>query len=154
MVENPCSLHCYWRPAVELVLAQLWISRRDPARAGRHAKDLLALTAGGGQATWRALALEVAAQIAMCERDLPRAREHITEALSVVERFEIPVAAWRVQALAAKFFESAGDNASAQHHRELAQAATLRLEGSLPPGHAFRKRLLTSPPASLIAAGA
>ena len=154
MLENPVALHWYWRTAVEWVLAQLWIARGDPARAASHAKDLLALTAGGGQATWRALALEVAAQIAMCERDLPRAREHITEALSVVERFEVPVAAWRVQALAAKFFESAGDSASAQHHRELAQAATLRLERSLPPGHAFRKRLLTSPPASLIAAGA
>ncbi len=86
--------------------------------------------------------------------DAQGAREHITEALSVVERFEIPVAAWRVQALAAKFFESVGDSTSAQHHRDLARAATLRLERSLPPGHAFRKRLLTSPPASLIAAGA
>ncbi|TMH71171.1 MAG: hypothetical protein E6H52_20375 [Betaproteobacteria bacterium] len=142
MLENPVALDWYWRAAVEWVLVQLWIARGDPARAGSHAKDLLALTAGGGQATWRALALEVAAHIAMCERDLPRAREHINEALSVVERFEIPVAAWRVQALAAKFFESAGDNASAQYHRELAQAATLRLEGSL-PRHAFRKRLLT-----------
>jgi len=143
MLENPVIFHWYWRIAVEWALAQLWIARGDPARAGCHAKDLLALTARSAEATWRALALEVAAHIAMCERDLPRAREHITEALSVVERFEIPVAAWRVQVLAAKFFESAGDNASAQHHRELAQAATLRLERSLPPGHAFRKRLLT-----------
>jgi DNA-binding winged helix-turn-helix (wHTH) protein/tetratricopeptide (TPR) repeat protein len=141
MLENPVALHWYWRVAVEWVLAQLWISRGDPDRAGCHAKDLLALTAGGGQATWRALALEVAAQIAMCERDLPRAREHITEALSMVDRFEIPVAAWRVQALAARFYESAGDGTSAKHHRELAQAATLRLESSLPPGHAFRKRI-------------
>jgi ATP/maltotriose-dependent transcriptional regulator MalT len=93
------------------VLAQLWIARGDPARARYHAKDLLALTARNAEATWRALALEVAAQIAMCERDLPRAREHITDALSIVERFEIPVAAWRVQALAASFFESTGDMA-------------------------------------------
>jgi DNA-binding winged helix-turn-helix (wHTH) protein/tetratricopeptide (TPR) repeat protein len=148
ILANSAALHWYWRVAVEWVLAQLWISRGDPARARSHAKDLLALAAGGGQATWRALAHEVAAQIAMCERDLPRAREHITEALSVVERFEIPVAAWRVQVLAARFFESAGDNASAQHHRELARAATLKLEVSLPPGHAFRKRFLTSQPAS------
>jgi ATP/maltotriose-dependent transcriptional regulator MalT len=148
MLENPVIFHWYWRIAVEWALAQLWISRGDSARAGRHAKDLLALTACSAEATWRALALEVAAQIAMCERDLPRAREHITEALSVVERFEIPVAAWRVQALAAKFFESAGNNASAQHHRELARAATLKLGVCLPPGHAFRKRFLTSQPAS------
>jgi tetratricopeptide (TPR) repeat protein len=138
MLENPVVLHWYWRIAVEWVLAQLWISRGYPARAGRHATDLLALTAGGGQATWRALALEVVAQIAMCERNLSRAREHITEALSIVERFEIPAAAWRIQALAAKFFESAGDSSSAQHHRELARAATLKL------GVSAASRLLAS----------
>jgi DNA-binding winged helix-turn-helix (wHTH) protein/tetratricopeptide (TPR) repeat protein len=143
ILANSAALHWYWGVAVEWVLAQLWISRGDPARAGSHAKNLLTRAAGGGQATWRALAHEVAAQIAMCQRDLSRAREHITEALSIVERFEIPVAAWRVQVRAAKFFESVGNNASAQHHRELAQAATLRLEGSLPAGHAFRNRLLT-----------
>jgi hypothetical protein len=126
-------------------LAKLWISQGDPARAGSHSKNLLALAAGGGQATWRALAHEVAAHIAMCQCDLPRAREHITEAISIVEGFEIPVAAWRVQVLAAKFFESAGANASAQHYRELAEAATLRLEGSLPPGHAFRKSARLGP---------
>src|SRR5689334_25393424 len=88
----------------------------------------------------------VAAQIAMCERDLPRAREHITEALSIVERFEVAVAAWRVQGLAAKFFEST-DSASAQHDRELARAGTLKLRGSLPRGHALQTRFLTSQPA-------
>jgi DNA-binding winged helix-turn-helix (wHTH) protein/tetratricopeptide (TPR) repeat protein len=144
MLESPVVLHWYWRTAVEWALAELWIARENPVRAARHANDLLELTAGGAEATWRALALEVAAQIAMCERDLPRAREHITEALSTVEKFEVPVAAWRVQALATKFFESAGDRASAQHHRELARAATLKLGVSLPPGHAFRKRFLTS----------
>jgi DNA-binding winged helix-turn-helix (wHTH) protein/tetratricopeptide (TPR) repeat protein len=139
MLESPVVLHWYWRTAVEWVLAQLWIARGDRVRAACHAKDLLELTAAGAEATWRALALEVAAQIAMSEHDLPRAREHITEALSTVDSFEVPVAAWRVQALATKFFESTGDSALAQHHRELARTAALRLGDSLPAGHAFRK---------------
>jgi tetratricopeptide (TPR) repeat protein len=148
MLESPVVLHWYWRTAVEWVLARLWIARGDHARAAAHADDLLSLTAGGAEATWRALALEVAAQIAMRRRDLPRACEHITEALSVVKRFEVPVAAWRVQALASAFFESASDSASAKHHGGLARAATLRLGDSLAPGHAFRERFLSSQLAS------
>jgi tetratricopeptide (TPR) repeat protein len=138
MLETPVVLHWYWRTAVEWELAQLWIARGDCVHAASHAEDLLALTARSAEATWRALALGVVAQIAMRERNLSRAREHITEALSIVERFEIPVAAWRVQALAAKFFESAGDSASAQHHHGLARAATLNL------GVSAASRLLAS----------
>ena len=148
MLENPVVLNWYWRIAVEWALAHLWIARADLDRASGHANEMLALTEHRPEATWRALALETRARIAMDQRDLARARACIGEALSTIGDLEVPVAAWRVHTVAAELFELGGDQESAQHRRVVGRAALLKLGGSLPPGHSFRRRFLNSQPAA------
>jgi hypothetical protein len=79
---------------------------------------------------------------------MTRAQACIGEALSTIADLEVPLGAWRVHATATELFELAGDEESAQHHRVLGRAALLKLGGSLPPGHSFRKRFLSSQPAA------
>jgi DNA-binding winged helix-turn-helix (wHTH) protein len=153
MLENPVVLNWYWRIAAEWLLAQLWIARADLERASGHANEMLALTADLPEVTWRALALETGTRIAMAERDFARAQSHVAEALSTIEAREVPVAAWRVHCVANELFELAGNAESAQQHRALSRTALLRLGGSLPPGHSFRKKFPTSQPAPEILAG-
>ena len=148
MLENPVVLNWYWRIAAEWALAQLWIARADLDRASHHADEMLALSAHRPEATWRALALETRARIAIGQRDLARAHGCVGEALSTIGDLEVPLAAWRVHAAATELFELAGAEESAQHHRVLGRAALLKLGGSLPPGHSFRRRFLSSRPAS------
>jgi hypothetical protein len=88
--------------------------------------------------------LETRARIAIGQRDLTRAQECVGEALSTIGDLEVPLAAWRVHAAATELFELAGDEESAQQHRVLGRAALLKLGGSLPPGHSFRRRFLSS----------
>jgi DNA-binding winged helix-turn-helix (wHTH) protein len=148
MLENPVVLNWYWRIAVEWALAHLWIARADLDRASGHANEMLALTAHQPEVTWRALALQTRARIAMGQRDLARGQGCIGEALSAIAALEVPVAAWKVHTVAAELFELGGDEESAQHHRVVGRAALLKLGGSLPPGHSFRRRFLNSQPAA------
>jgi tetratricopeptide (TPR) repeat protein len=146
MLESPVVLNWYWRIAAEWVLAQIWIAKGDSAHANHHVEELLALTANLPEATWRALALETAARVAMGKRDLALTQAYITKALATIENREGALATWRVHTVAAEFFELAGNSIPAQRHRELSHAAMLRLGGSLRPGHAFRKAMLASRP--------
>jgi len=54
--------------------------------------------------TWRALAWEVNARVAVAELDLTRAQDCIVKGLSAMEGFEVPLAFWRVHATAAEIY--------------------------------------------------
>lgn len=148
MLENPVVLNWYWRIAAEWALAGVWIARADLGRASEHANEMLALTENRPEATWRALALETGARIAMGQRDFGRAQACVGEALSTIGDLELPLAAWRIHSVATELFELESDGESAQHHRAVGRAALLKLGGSLPHGHSFRRRFLSSQPAS------
>ena len=86
-----------------MVLARIWEARADLDRASYHAEEMLALTTGIPEATWRALALETGARIAALRGASVLAMGYIEKALTLVASSRIPVAAWRVHASATIF---------------------------------------------------
>jgi hypothetical protein len=86
----------------------------------------------------------------MAEGDRKRAQECTAKALSTMEGFEVPLAAWRVQATATEFYELRGNRESADHHRQLSRASILKLSNSLPVEEPLRKTFLSAPPVAKI----
>lgn len=70
------------------------------------------------------------------------------KALSVIEGRETPLAAWRVHASAAHFYEFSENPKLRQHHREIARTIVLKLANSFGAEHSLRTSFLSSPSAS------
>ena len=90
----------YWRIPLENALTELWLAKGDLAQARLQAERSLAIALASAEHMWQALAWEANARVAMAELDVPRARDSIAKALSAMEGFEVPLAAWRVHATA------------------------------------------------------
>jgi hypothetical protein len=82
------------------MLAQLWIARLDIERASYHDEWMLSLTHDLPERTWRALALQTGARIAIMRGEPALAYQHIEQALALVFSRWILVAAWQVHATA------------------------------------------------------
>jgi hypothetical protein len=94
---------------------------------------------------WQALAWEANARVAMAELDVPRARDCIAKALSTMEGFEVPLAAWRVHATASELHQSSADRDLAARHLALSRETIMRLANSLPAEEPLRRIFLSAP---------
>jgi tetratricopeptide (TPR) repeat protein len=135
----------FWRMPIESALSELWLAKGDLVRARQQADSFLKITLATGEHTWQALAWEVNARVAMSERDLMRGQECIAGALSVIEGFELPLAAWRIHATAAELYRRAKAVGLAKRHLAQSRKTILELADSLPVEEPLRQTFLTSP---------
>jgi hypothetical protein len=136
----------WWlRMLVEEAITEALLATGDLGRARSQAERFLEITLGTEERTFRGLAWEASARIAMAESNLERAAECVGNAVATIEGFEVPLAAWRVHATAAVCCERTGDGQGAQRYRELSRATILQLADSLPPEAPLRGTFLSAP---------
>jgi tetratricopeptide (TPR) repeat protein len=135
----------YWRMPLESALTELWFAKGDLAQARPQAERFLAITLAAAEHMWQALAWEANARVAMAELDAPRAQDYIAKALSAMEGFEVPLAAWRVHATAFELYRNSGDRDLAERHRALSRETIMKLANSLPAEEPLRKIFLSAP---------
>jgi DNA-binding winged helix-turn-helix (wHTH) protein len=135
----------YWRLPLAAGLTELWLATGDRVRARQEAERLLDMSLATEERTWQGLAWEINARVALANQDHNRARECIEKAVSTVQGFEVPLAAWRVHATAARIAEASGNLESARSHRALSRATILRLANSLPEQEPLRNIFLSAP---------
>jgi hypothetical protein len=135
----------YWRMLLESGFTELWLAEGNLTQARPQAERFLSVTLTTAERTWQALAWEANARVAMAECDAPRAQECIGKALSTMEGFELPVAAWRVHATAAGLFRDAGDRDLAERHQALSRETIMKLADSLPAEEPLRRTFLSAP---------
>jgi hypothetical protein len=136
----------YTRLLVESALTELWLSKDDIAQARVQADQFLRVTLATRERTFRALAWQANARVAVADADQARAQVCVAHALSAMEGFEVPLAEWRVHATASTFEEMRGDLTAAAQHRELSRAAILKIAQSLGPAEPLRAIFLSAPP--------
>jgi len=73
--------------------------------------------------------------------------------LTIVQGFEVPLAAWRIHATAARIDETSGNHEAALAHREISRATILRLADSLPEKEPLRENFLSAPAVARILDG-
>ena len=142
MDQQKVIIDWYWRMQLQSSLTELWLAKGNLKQARIEAERFLQVTLATAERTWQALAWETNARIAMAELDLDRARDCIAKALSTMQDFEVPLAAWRVHATAAELYQA---TESADHHRELSRETILKLADSLATEEPLQKTFLFAP---------
>jgi tetratricopeptide (TPR) repeat protein len=135
----------YWRMPVAGGMTELWLATGDRTRAQLEAERLLELSLASANRHWQGLAWEVNSRVALENRNLPRARECIAAAVAAVQGFEVPLAAWRVHATAARIEEESGNVEAARSHRDVSRLTILQLANSLPEREPLRAIFLSAP---------
>src|SRR5260370_27739272 len=93
-----------------------------------------------------AQAWEIKARVAIAADVEREARECIQQALSIVDRWRVPLAAWRVHATAWDFSHKVADYAAAESHCGRAASGVLLRANSLAPRDGIRNSLLAAAP--------
>ena len=130
---------------LQWAMTEAWLSKGDLSEARVEAKEFLKVTLPTGERTYRALAYEVSARVAIAEQDLNRAQELIAKAVQEMEGYEVPLAQWRVHGTAAELHQRLGNRALAEHHRELSRTTIIKLANSLPADEPLRETFLSAP---------
>jgi len=98
-----------------------------------------------------ALAWEMKTRVAIAEKDWDAAEQYIQRALAILEKFEAPLAAWRVHATAWDLYGSKSEVRGGNHLR-YAQELILKLANSFEPGERLRGSFLAAPPVARVLA--
>jgi len=118
----------------------------DIADAHREADEVLVAALSAADPSMRALAWETKSRVASAEGDLHSARACMDNALAILDKFDIPVAAWQVHRTAWDLYANEGNRARAEEHRQRAQGLITRIADSFEYDEPLRESLLTAPP--------
>jgi DNA-binding winged helix-turn-helix (wHTH) protein len=145
MDRQPLVTDWYNRIQLQWALTTAWLSKGDLAPARIEAEQFVKVAMAIPERTFRALAFEVNARLALGEGEWRRAKDCIARAVEEMEGFEIPLTAWRVHATAFELYQHMGEPDVAEGHRELSRATIMKLANSLPADEPLRKTFLSAP---------
>jgi tetratricopeptide (TPR) repeat protein len=139
-------LHWRWRLRAHLGMAEARLQDGEIADARREVEDVLASALSAADPGMRALAWELKSRVAAAAKDFEGARVSIDCALSIIDRIDIPVAAWQVHRTAWDLCAMTGDHEKAAGHRVRAQETVMRIASSFEQAEPLRECFLTAPP--------
>src|SRR5579871_168446 len=139
-------LHWHWRMHAEMGATEARLSAGDLPNARREADGFLKSALSVADPNLRAFAWEINSRVARAERNGRAAREHIENALAVLEKYEVPVAGWQVHRTAGDLCEDEGNRARAEEHRARAKELIMKIASSFEPDEPLRETFLTAPP--------
>jgi hypothetical protein len=143
----------YWRMPLAAGMTELWLATGDRTRAQLEAERFLELSLATINRHWQGLAWEVNSRVALENRNLPRARECIAKAVATVHGVDVPLAAWRVHATAARIDDESGNVEGIRSHRDISRVTVLRLANSFPEEEPLRAIFLSAPAVARILSG-
>jgi tetratricopeptide (TPR) repeat protein len=126
-------------------LTELWFAKGDLALARQEAERFLEVALATEERTYQGLAWEANARVAMAEQEWERAGKCVAKALSTIEGYEVPLAAWRVHSTAAQLYARHGESEASSACRELSRATIMKLADSLAPEEPLRTIFLSAP---------
>jgi len=143
-------LHWYWRMQAQLGLGSAWLASGHLLNARAEANRFLESALSTADPNLQALAWDLAARVAMAERDWAAGERDIEQALAILDRFQIPTVAWRIHATAREMYRHLKKNKEAERHRERAVEYILALANSFAPDEPLRESFLAAIPVGRI----
>ena len=120
-------------------------ARETVANARREADGFLESARSVAEPNMRARAWEIRARVAKAANDFDEAVRCIEAALPILDKFEIPVAAWQVHRTAWQVFAGEGDRERLDQSRAPAIEVIMRLADSFEQGDPLIESFLTAP---------
>jgi hypothetical protein len=152
MESRPIVLDWRFRLSLAAALTDYWLSTGDIEKARAEGTLYLTYSSATEDFTFRTLALEANARIALCAGDSASAAVFIADAIRRIQEHHVPLAAWRVHATAAQLYASTGKDELERSHLEAAVIGILSLVNSLEIGDPLRATFLSSPVVSQLLA--
>jgi tetratricopeptide (TPR) repeat protein len=139
-------LHWIWRLTAQLETSNAWLLAGNVPKARTTAKRFHESALSTADPHFQALAWELNARVAMAENDWMGSQKSIEQALAVVNKTEILVAAWQVHATAWLVYQKAKEHKKAKAHRDRAESCILRIAHSFDPDEPLRAKFLAAAP--------
>jgi tetratricopeptide (TPR) repeat protein len=142
--EDGILIEWFFYFPLHYAFGEYWLTQGNWEQARNHASRLRELAARPPERTYLALGHCLLARIAMACHDWDEAYHQASEALSIVDNAEVPLAAWRVHAMIAELESMRGHPIEASRHQRRAGQVIRALADSLEPNDPLRTSLLTS----------
>jgi DNA-binding winged helix-turn-helix (wHTH) protein len=144
--KSPSLTSWHWGLALEWGFTDACLAAGRIEEARDSAKSFHAMAYGAPDRTWRALASEATARLALTSDDLLLAKRALQEASAAIGADAAPLAAWRLHAVYAYYKERCEDLAGSAHELELSNVVRSHLANTLPDDHLGRRSLLAATP--------
>jgi len=138
--------HWWWRLMARLESINTWLISGDLSRASTEADSFLESAVSTADPHLQTLAWDLKTRVAMAKNDLKGARESIQQALAIVDKFEILVAAWQGYATAWQLYQRLNEHKTAGMNRERAETCIFKIANSFAPDEPLRATFLAAPP--------
>jgi tetratricopeptide (TPR) repeat protein len=131
-------LHWYWRMQARFGVAKVLLAMGKIEDARTETGQILDAALSTADPGLQALAWEVSARLAVAEKDEKGGEKSIRNGVALLEKFEIPMAMWRLDRTAWKFYLQAKDEKTAEAHRKRAESCILKIANSFAPDEPLR----------------
>ena len=138
--------HWWWRLMARLESINAWLILGDLSSARTAADGFLESALSTADPHLQALAWDLKTRVAMAGSDLQGARESIQQALAIVDKFEILVAAWQTFGTAWQVYQHAKEDKTAETYRDRAEICILRIANSFALDEPLRATFLAAAP--------
>jgi len=145
-VRTKFFLHWWWRLMARLESINAWLMSGDLSRARTAADSFLESALSTADPYLQTLAWDLKTRVAMAKDDFKGARESIEQALAILDKFEILVAAWQGYATAWQLYERVKEHKTAEMNRERAETCILKIANSFAPDEPLRATFLAAAP--------
>jgi DNA-binding winged helix-turn-helix (wHTH) protein/tetratricopeptide (TPR) repeat protein len=125
-------------------LCEYWLAIGNMVQARQNANNLYEIARRPPEHTYLAQSHRLLAKIAIAEGCLEEARIQLSRAISIVEQSDVPLAAWRIYATAAEFYESAGEIGQADKFKRLCDNVIHSLAETLDQNDKLRSSLISA----------
>lgn len=145
-VPTKYFLRWLWCLTAHLELGNAWLQAGDIAQAKSASASFLESALQTSDPQLQVLGWELGARVAMAEDDTRLARERIDNALVLLTKYEIPMAAWRAFATASDIYRSLHEGVRAGGFSEAAQKEILKIAKSFAADEPLRASFLAAEP--------
>jgi len=139
-------LHWYWRMQARFGVVKVLLASEKIEDARKETGETLDAALSTDDPGLQVLAWEVSARLAVAEKDAKAGEKSIRNGTALLERFELPTAAWRLDGTAWDLYQHTKNEKAAEMHRIRAEACILKIANSFAPEEPLRATFLAAAP--------
>jgi hypothetical protein len=130
----------------QLGLSRAWLETGNLAHARHEGDCFLESAFSTDDPNLQALAWEMKARIAIAAGEWKEAESSVFQPLAILQRFEVPIAAWQVHATAWDVYRQLRHEDKAEEHRKAAEIIVRAIANSFASDEPLRDIFLKAPP--------
>jgi DNA-binding winged helix-turn-helix (wHTH) protein len=145
LTKEKFYLYWYWRMQAQHGAAAAWLGSGEPVKARREADKFLEAALSTEDPNLQARAWEMKVRIAMAGEAWAEAEEFLSHALEVLQRIDVPIAAWQVHATGCNLYRELRQTDKAEQQRRKTKTAVRSIVDSFAPNEPLRETFLSAP---------